>query len=89
VPTTACEEIESPPSLIGAQFDPSEPSGRLKSSDDAVAEAAWTDRIRGINAIRASARSAEAALTEERLATLGPDPPTIGKWNFVVKSLDL
>ena len=32
VPSTACEEIESAPSLIAAQFDPSEPLGRLKSS---------------------------------------------------------
>ena len=32
VPTTACEAIESAPSLIATQFDPSEPLGRLKSS---------------------------------------------------------
>ena len=32
VPTTACEAIESAPSLIATQFEPSEPSGRLKSS---------------------------------------------------------
>ncbi len=32
VPTTACEAIESAPSLIATQFDPSEPLRRLKSS---------------------------------------------------------
>ena len=32
VPTTVCEAIESAPSLIATQPDPSEPSGRLKSS---------------------------------------------------------
>ncbi len=89
VPTTACEEIESAPSLIATQFDPSEPLGRLKSSDGAVADAAWADRIRRITAKRTSARSAEVALTVERLATLGSDSPPIGSWTSVVKSLNL
>ena len=78
VPTTACEEILSAPSLTAVQLAPSDPFARLKSSDGAVADAAWADRIRRITTKRASARSAKAALNVERLATLGSDSPPIG-----------
>ena len=33
VPTTACDEIDNAPSLTAAQFEPSPPSARLKSSE--------------------------------------------------------
>src|ERR1044072_275312 len=64
VPSTACDEIVSAPSLIAAQFAPRPPLARLKPSQGAAADAACPeDRVRRITARRADARSTEAAVS--------------------------